>query len=50
MWRLLALFIPLCETNEIQSVVLSGGVFQNSLLVSDVTDLLQDSNIEMYFR
>lgn len=39
----------LCETNEIQSVVLSGGVFQNSLLISDITDLLQGTNIQLIF-
>ncbi|NLY80431.1 MAG: carbamoyltransferase HypF [Lysinibacillus sp.] len=39
----------LCETYEIDSVVLSGGVFQNSLLLSDIIDLLC-LNIQILFE
>lgn len=36
-----------CETFAIEHVALSGGVFQNSLLISDIADLLEDSNIQI---
>lgn len=39
----------LCEEHDISSAVLSGGVFHNGLLVSDIIDLLQDTNIEFLF-
>lgn len=40
----------LCKEHHIQSVVLSGGVFHNSLLVSDIIDLLQDTHIQILFH
>lgn len=39
----------LCEEHNINSAVLSGGVFHNGLLVSDIYDLLQGSNIQILY-
>jgi hydrogenase maturation protein HypF len=38
----------LSENHKTSAVVLSGGVFQNELLLSDLRDLLSDSNLEIW--
>ncbi|MGC2109351.1 MAG: carbamoyltransferase HypF [Candidatus Korobacteraceae bacterium] len=38
----------LCKERRIDTVVLSGGVFQNELLLSDVRDLLGDEAVEIW--
>lgn len=39
----------LCEEYDTNYAVLSGGVFHNSLLVSDIFDLLEGSKIEILY-
>lgn len=39
----------LSEEYSIHHIVLSGGVFQNSLLISDLTELLQDTKLQIIF-
>jgi hydrogenase maturation protein HypF len=38
----------LCETHHLDTIVLSGGVFQNQLLLSDVKSILSASNLEIW--
>ncbi len=39
----------LCRQYEIDRVVLSGGVFQNSLLLADLSEMMEAAGIEMLF-
>ena len=38
----------LCESNSIELIVLSGGVFQNDLLLADILEFLKDSRLQIW--
>lgn len=40
--------VSLCTSHKLEVAVLSGGVFQNELLVRDVRELLSDSGLEIW--
>jgi hydrogenase maturation protein HypF len=40
--------IELCEAHETDTLVLSGGVFQNELLLADLKSLLQPTRLEIW--
>lgn len=40
--------LSVCRSHDLNSVVLSGGVFQNELLLKDLKSLLQDEHLEIW--
>jgi hydrogenase maturation protein HypF len=40
--------LSLCREHGVHSLVLSGGVFQNELLLEDVTSLLENARVEVW--
>ena len=38
----------ICKIHDLETVVLSGGVFQNELLLEDLKNLLQDQSLEIW--
>jgi hydrogenase maturation protein HypF len=47
-WGVLTVVEELCHTNSIDLAILSGGVLQNRVLLSDIVDLLRHTGIELW--
>ena len=45
---LCAALVSICEAHDLKVVVLSGGVFQNELLLEDLRTLVKDENLEIW--